>query len=565
MIHRLLGFSKSKKKDKSAKEQKTPIVKSDGGVSDDSSINEKKRVKDLGLKGISVGYLAKKLLKDVVKAGLKKSSTIKELENLEDFDHDGFIRKKGASKICPEDGKIGAAYVHSILEPKAVGRAQIMLSYSWGYTIGDIVDTLQVYCHNSGKNPDHVYVWICCFCINQHRVIAMRRQKKDVPFDEFRSIFEQRVTEIGHIVAMMAPWQEPFYLTRIWCIFEMFTAKNNGSTISITMPSAEKERFIKGLTSEDGINQLDVLFTALAKVEVTNAKAWAEEDRTKILKIVEEEVGYAEFNIAVSGLLREWAIGVVIAAVEEGRDQVEDDRSKKRHGELLNTVRKLLIEIAVHGARVLSMAKEALILNEEIHGHENVHTAQSILLVGVGLGMTGNLDEALTTLKEALEVYEIIHSGRENEDVAEVLLKIGGILYYGMGDEEGALNVYSESLSTRELLFGEDSIKTTTARSNVAEMLGKKGEVDESLRLNELNLTIQMKCPGLGKYHPDTANSMNNIGIAYAIKGEYDKALELFKSALVIAEKVFGSDDYDTKDYRRNVADAEREIKNKQS
>ena len=317
------------------------------------------------------------------------------------------------------------------------------------------------------------------------------------------------------------------------------------------MPSAEKERFIKGLTSEDGNNQLDVLFSALAKVEVTNAEAWAEEDRTKILKIVEEEVGYADFNLTVSGLLREWAIGVVITAVEEGRGQVEDDRSKKRHGELLNKVCKLFLGIGGHGARVLSMAKEALILNEEIYGRENVHTAQSILLVGRGLYVTMNEDEDLTNnFNEALELFEIIHSGRENEDVAEVLFRIGFILVI-KGDVEGALKVWRESLSTQEQLFGEDDIKTTRARGSVAAVLSKKGEEDESFRLKELNLDIQIKC--LGEYHPDTAISKNLVGITCENKGEFEKALELYQSALVIAEKVFGNDDPATENYRDNV------------
>ena len=36
-------------------------------------------------------------------------------------------------------------------------------------------------------------------------------------------------------------------------------------------------------------------------------------------------------------------------------------------------------------------------------------------------------------------------------------------------------------------------------------------------------------------------------------KGEFEKALELYQSALVIAEKVFGNDDPATENYRDNV------------
>ena len=86
-------------------------------------------------------------------------------------------------------------------------------------------------------------------------------------------------------------------------------------------------------------------------------------------------------------------------------------------------------------------------------------------------------------------------------------------------------------------------------------MLDNKGEKDESLRLDNLNLTIQRKC--LGEYHPKTARSMNNIGVAYENKGEYEKALELYQSALVIYEKVFGNDCHLTKKIRDNDANAE--------
>lgn len=60
------------------------------------------------------------------------SSKIYQLEDLNDFDNNGLIRKKGANVECPIDGKKAAAYVHSIIDPNA----QIMLSYTWGYTIG---------------------------------------------------------------------------------------------------------------------------------------------------------------------------------------------------------------------------------------------------------------------------------------------------------------------------------------------------------------------------------------------------------------------------------------------
>ncbi len=50
------------------------------------------------------------------------------------------------------------------------GRATIMLSYTWGYSFGTIGSALMAYCAKHGLDPRTTHVWICCMCINQHRV-----------------------------------------------------------------------------------------------------------------------------------------------------------------------------------------------------------------------------------------------------------------------------------------------------------------------------------------------------------------------------------------------------------
>ena len=71
----------------------------------------------LDLQGISVKYLATSFLIKVHNYGLNKPSKIYEMENLSDLDHDGLICTKGTNNVCPVDGKVGVAYVHSINVP----------------------------------------------------------------------------------------------------------------------------------------------------------------------------------------------------------------------------------------------------------------------------------------------------------------------------------------------------------------------------------------------------------------------------------------------------------------
>jgi len=481
----------------------------------------------IDLQGISVGYLEKQLMKEVTDANLDESSKIYELEDLADLEIGGVVRRKGVNVVCPIDGEIGAAYVHSITDPNAVGRAEVMLSYTWGYTIGDIIDTLKVYCKKIGKSPDEVYVWICFLCVNQHRVVAMRRKGENISFAKFRAVFNSRVTRIGHILAMMAPWEAPGYLTRVWCVFEIFTAQSNNCKITITMPSKERTRFIEGMMNDGGI-QHNQLFITLAYTDVEKAKASVESDRIDILEIVQKEVGYDKFNDIVSGLLKQWAVDSVIAEVETGGIDLKDDNSKKRHAKLLSKAGVILLDIGGHWQRALSMAQEALVINDGLYKRKNIHCAQSLYLIGKGLLMTGNDDEAMKALKEAVDIFDSIH-GREVEGVAKSLYWIGWILDH-KGDYDGALKTFREALKIQEKVYSAK----TLARGD------EKVAVTEVLKLPERKLAIQeaLREKTLGRESPDTAIAIMNIGIVYDLMGGSKKALVMFKEGVVIYEKV---------------------------
>ena len=169
---------------------------------------EKKRKQNLDLLGVSVHHL-RTIFIDLVHAKYPDSgndTTIYEIEDLRKLDTNGIIRENGKDTMCPIDGRRGAAYVHTLQGAEHVGPASIMLSYTWGYTIGDIVDVLTNYCTSNDLNTKEVYVWICCLCNNQHRVVEMKKRKEDIPFEDFHKVFHGRVTGIRHVLAMMSPW-----------------------------------------------------------------------------------------------------------------------------------------------------------------------------------------------------------------------------------------------------------------------------------------------------------------------------------------------------------------------
>ena len=57
-----------------------------------------------------------------------------------------------------------------------------------------------------------------------------------------------------------------------------------------------------------------------------------------------------------------------------------------------------------------------------------------------------------------------------------------------------------------------------------------------------------------GSDHPDVAASLNNIGVVYKKKGDFENALVQYQKALEIRTRVFGSDHLDVAKTRENMA-----------
>jgi hypothetical protein len=175
-----------------------------------------------------------------------------------------------------------------------------LLRYGWGYSIGSIIVSLAEFCKTSSLDPKRTYVWICCLCNNQHRIV----ESVDVPFTEFHAVFHKRVTGVGNILALMEPWHSPLYLTRAWCVFEMFTAVENSCNVTILMPPNQQQNMIEDIIGDSG--RLERLYEVLGKTDIEEADSSVPQDKTRILDLVKKELGCKRLNRRVNQFLRQW-------------------------------------------------------------------------------------------------------------------------------------------------------------------------------------------------------------------------------------------------------------------
>jgi len=117
--------------------------------------------------------------------------------------------------------------------------------------------------------------------------------------------------------------------------------------------------------------------------------------------------------------------------------------------------------------------------------------------------------------------------------------------------KHGALAAYPQArqlreraLAIREELLGPEHPDTAKSLNALGLLLWDQRDLDGALPLHKRALAIREKV--LGHRHPETAMSMNNLALLLNAKGDLAGAKPLFQHALAIYEEVLGVDHPDT-------------------
>ncbi len=139
-----------------------------------------------------------------------------------------------------------------------------------------------------------------------------------------------------------------------------------------------------------------------------------------------------------------------------------------------------------------------------------------------------------------------------NEQIADLCAFLGSGTDEVWGDYDNALEWYGKTLEIRENVLGKEHPDTATTYNNIAGVHYHKGDYASALEWYGKALKISENV--LGKEHPNTAMTYNNIAAVYDHKGDYDSALEWHGKALEIYEKVLGKEHPNTATIYNNIA-----------
>jgi len=187
--------------------------------------------------------------------------------------------------------------------------------------------------------------------------------------------------------------------------------------------------------------------------------------------------------------------------------------------------------------------------------NNNVKLASLMNWIGTYYRNVANYPEALNWYNKALTIHEKILN-KEHSDTANIYRDIAFTREY-QGDYTGALELFEKALDICKKALGPEHSDIATIYTGIALVHIRQKECDKALEWAKQALAIREKV--LGKEHSDTAISYNNLAFLYQYQHKYAEALELYEKALAIYKKYLVNDHPRIATVYDNIANTHRD------
>jgi len=267
--------------------------------------------------GVSVAYLlSNEFLELAQKSSELEDPTFYDLKEAFYFSESPI----GQDVECPRDGRKGCALVDML--PRCHRRACThFLSWTWKYSLSTVRSALKEWLGREGQNPADVFLYMCFFVNNQYRILL---EDNPTASDNLEDVFEGNLSRVGKMVALLDTWDDPFYLSRIWTVFEQYTAVKIGIPVEIIMSREATNSLINEIyKGAEGILRVK---HSLGHVDSRTATAWNPKDEQKVKALIEATTGFEKVDWKVRHFMITWVArqvqDLLIQLVKE--DQASD-------------------------------------------------------------------------------------------------------------------------------------------------------------------------------------------------------------------------------------------------
>jgi tetratricopeptide (TPR) repeat protein len=392
------------------------------------------------------------------------------------------------------------------------------VSHAWQYRFMDVVEALEAFFVDK---PDTI-IWMDLFSTSQHSTF-------DRPPEWWQQTFCSAIGEMGQMVMVMTPWDNPIALTRAWCLIELYACRRSNSSFDVALPPSERVRFLAEIVSRGG-----AFYDMLSKVNTEHSECSRDSDRKRIFHAVRQlDGGFAGLDRGVLQTMTEWL-------ERQLEEEIADAIAAHRDAAECSAMRALgeLLRRKGEYDRALPLYEQCLAKRKRFLGDDHPDTLSTLIELAVVFDRKGEYDRALPLYEECLEKRKKI-LGDDHPDTILTINELA-LLFVHKGEYDRALPLYEECLEKRKRLFGDDNPGTLTTINELADLFRKKGQYDRALPLYEECLEKRKRL--FGETHPGTLTTLNNLAALFDSRGKYDRALPLYEECLEKRKRLFGDD-----------------------
>ncbi|KAJ3293460.1 Kinesin light chain 3 [Borealophlyctis nickersoniae] len=410
------------------------------------------------------------------------------------------------------------------MDSLAVGRATCFISHAWQYEFLDVVDAVKHRFHKSSTAD--VIVWFDLFSISQHQVA-------EHPFTWWTGTFMKAIRELGSVLMILHPFNNPIALGRAWCVFELYACIDTKSHFAIALPPRDTPAFPTALRDNPG-----VLYDMLGTIKSDNSVAFIERDRQAIHDAIREKVGFDALDRMVLSRLSIWMVSTLrshILLMEKAGNEVEHATWLSGLARLSAVAERLCVDSLERCRREL--------------GEDHPDTLSSFSNFVSSISNLAELYKNQGKYEKAEPLYvDCLDRSRrvlgwDHPDTLSDLHNLA-VLYDSQQKYEEAEPLFLECVEISRRVLGEDHPNTLSLINNLAGLYEKQGEYEKAEPLYVDCLERRSRV--LGEDHPDTVSSRNNLAVLYENQRKYEEVDRLNADCLESMKRVLGQDHPDT-------------------
>jgi tetratricopeptide (TPR) repeat protein len=392
--------------------------------------------------------------------------------------------------------------------------------------------------------------------VNQHQVGST---------GGFQSTFMELIKSVCRVVMVITPHYDPIPFTRVWCLFEVFSAIKTNTTFQLAMSEPEKNILVETMQTD-----FYLMFNLLSRVDVARGEAGIADDKICILRLIEQEVGLSEMNQLVKQKLRD-SIGLVLKeAVDASSNELdkahrmmalakyfyqmsEYDKALQLYQEAF-AIRLQLLEgthpdivascddIAAlfhtldQDASALEWYQKALVirLGNKAAGLHSLVPATDDINFNKNMANVSFLQEEYTQALEYFEKALLICRDTHGENHHDVGYLYGHIafMYEHLEQQEEALLYFEKTMWNLQKALGEKHPDVGVVCFNLAQFYCDEALWTQALELYEKGVEIHLEA--VGEKH--LAEQYYVMAGLYSNQGKYQYAIEFYKKSLQICQ-----------------------------